>query len=269
MECIIPPKANSEASPRLRSLVDDYQPSGLTRRTLGHPGLASKASPSQNLRPGTGRDSSRQPAQRKLSFNSLIGIIKSIIKQQQALVNISTGERMEQAFQTSYLDIVMRTAQCSKELCIFTALQKQGFLSASPTFRSHGWFARGQRQPQCHCELAPAKNKALLMARETVQVPIHIAAAAFLKLLQFRGFRVQVLPLHPVYFTGQQSLAVNSRQSAIGSTAGHNTRSCQSSHYGEFKSELHQFFLPNLNVCTQDKLGADDIQMEINYKMRL
>lgn len=184
------------------------QPSGLARRTLGRPGLARKASPRQNLHPG--RASARRPAQRKLSFNSLIGIIKSIIKQQQALVNISTGERMEQAFQTSYLDIAMRTAQCSKELCILTALQKQGFLSASPTFQSHGWFARGQRQPQCRCELVPAKNKALLMTRETVQVPIHIAAASFLKGLQFRGFRVQVLLLRPMYFIGLSSLSANS-----------------------------------------------------------
>lgn len=81
MECMITPKATSKASPWLRSLSNDHQPSVLTGQTLGHPGLASKASPSQNLHPSSGRDSARQPAQRKLSFNSLIEIIKFIIKQ--------------------------------------------------------------------------------------------------------------------------------------------------------------------------------------------
>lgn len=172
MECVITPKATPKASPPVGSLLDNYEPSGLTRQMLDHPGLASKASPSQNLCP-------RQPAQRKLSFSPVIGIIKFLIKQQQALVNISVGERVEQAFQTSYLGIATRTAQCSKELCILTALQKQGFVSASPTVQSQGWFARGQRQPQCHCGLFPAKNKALLMTRELFRSPFTLQLHPF------------------------------------------------------------------------------------------
>lgn len=65
--------------------------------------------------------------------------------------------------------------------------------------------------------------------------PIHIAAAAFLKGLQFRGFRVQVLLLHPAYFTAPRSLAANATahgrasQSATASTAGQKPRPSQTS----------------------------------------
>lgn len=60
--------------------------------------------------------------------------------------------------------------------------------------------------------------------------PIHIAAAAFLKGLQFGGFRVQVLLRCPAYFTAPRSLAVNATahgrasQSAAASTPGQNPR---------------------------------------------